>query len=112
ADPFYILTPSGAQTNDLPTIAWEEVADAEQYTYKITTDSDCSDVSQKGLANTNSKQVDDTLADGSYYVCVSAHFADGSVLAAANTGLAFSVDTVAPGTVTSFSVQTGIGLGH
>ena len=66
------------------------------YGLKVATDSACTSVSQSytGLATTSKTLT--SLADGTYYACVTATDAAGNTSAATNGGTGFLIDTTAP----------------
>ena len=93
--PFNILGPSGTIGTKTPMVLWQASNGALTYDLIIATSSSCNVAVQQYLNLTPNSQALATLADGTYYICVTAKDT-AHTLAATNNGLAFTIDTSAP----------------
>lgn len=93
---FQILGPSGNIGNPTPMVSWEESLGASGYHLVISKASDCSLAIQDFQGLLGTEQVVSELADGSYFICVSAEDEVGRVTQASNNGLSFTVDATPP----------------
>ena len=97
--PFSITGPISPVTTETPTVTWEASANATGYDLIVATDMDGQNAVQSynGLDVSLTSQLLDPLADGTYFVLVTAFDDFGHETDASNNGLAFSVFATPPG---------------
>ncbi len=89
---FAITAPTGRIDTDVPLVSWSSAADAVSYEVVISSEPDCSVVLQSATVQTTEYQAT-SLADGTYYICVTAVDAAGNVTQAINDGISFLIST-------------------
>lgn len=99
---FSITAPDGFVDSAKASFAWTASADASSYTLLIASDSSCTSPVKSLTEQTATTIEGPELAEGSYYICVTAVDDFGHSTAASNSGLGFTVDLTAPG---SFSIN-------
>ena len=92
---FSISSPSSGATvkNNLPTISWSDPTDATYYDARVFADSACATSGQTFSGLTVLTGSPSALADGTYYICVTARDKAGNYTPASNSGIAFTVST-------------------
>ena len=103
-EPFSILEPSGFIDTATPTVTWEASEFATSYEVDIALDANATDVVQEYEVSGTSLTID-PLAEGEYYIAVSARNAAGS-RESSNSGLSFTYDVTPPG---MFAITTPTG---
>jgi len=91
---FSITDPSGNLQTARPTFAWEVSSDAVNYTLSVATDSACNYVVLNTNLAANTYALDQDLADGVYYTCVTSADDAGNTTTASNNGLQFEIDAI------------------
>ncbi|NQU25686.1 MAG: hypothetical protein HQ567_30735, partial [Candidatus Nealsonbacteria bacterium] len=93
---FLITAPSAPVNAQSATIAWEVAERAIEYDLAVSTASDCSAALENYNGLTVTTQTTGTLANGTYYACVTARDADGRTSVATNNGFSFEIAYVPP----------------
>ena len=93
--PFNINGPSGTIYDDTPNVSWQPATGAVSYELTISTASDCSVVTRFFENITGTTYTVETLAQGTYYLCVKAVDNAGRKTSAINNGLQFTVSDAA-----------------
>lgn len=93
---FSVVGPTGNLTDNSPLVEWQAAAGAETYDLTLASDAGCTNavLSQAGLTDTTFQT--SSLADGAYFVCVTAKDDAGNMTLATNNGLGFTIDTMPP----------------
>lgn len=99
--PFTLTPPTETLTSRSPEILWTQATGASHYEIGIASDAACSTIVHSGLSS-SAKLANLALADGQYYLCVTAKDAAGNSRLSANNGLHFTVDATPPG---SFQIE-------
>jgi hypothetical protein len=93
---FHIFRPLAVTNEQAPKISWSSAVGAVNYDMTLSANQNC----QSKIEGTSSPQtnfaVSKILADGPYYICLSASDAVGNNISADNNGYRFVIDTKSP----------------
>lgn len=105
---FALVTPTSASTitDNTPTATWSDPGDATSFDVKVDDTSGCVSPLQSYSAVAGTSQAITTLANGVYYICVTARDNAGNTTAASNDNLTFTVSTGVWTTLASGSAPT------